>query len=234
MAWSRRARTSSRERAPKVVRLAPFQPQLSPPCQTAELGLKPVVVATADRLESRRLFDEAGDLGQIASKVVARPRARGGKRSELGQLVHQRVDRAVPVEGIAAPGLRKIAVLAKTVHRAAQLLARGLPARSASEDAAYALRRIGQNPLEPALESFVRKRLGLFLGSNFEERVDPCLDRPLMEKVAAEGVDRADARELQFLERAVQPIALLGRRLRSRPSRSRCGGEASSHRPPSR
>ena len=66
------------------------------------------------------------------------------------------------------------------------------------------------------LEGFVRKRLGLFFRSNLEERVDPCLDRPLMKKVAAEGVDRADARKLQFLERAVQPIAFLARRFRPR------------------
>ena len=69
--------------------------------------------------------------------------------------------------------------------------------------------------LEPALESFVGKRLGLLLGGDLEERIDPCLDRPLVQKVAAEGVDRADAGELQFLERAVQPVALLGRCLGS-------------------
>ena len=35
-----------------------------------------------------------------------------------------------------------------------------------------------------------------------------------MEKIAAKGVDRADTSELQLLERAVEPIAFLARRLR--------------------
>ena len=104
----------------------------------------------------------------------------------------------------------------RLLHGAAQLLARGLPARSASENASNALRRIGENPLEPALEGFVGKRFGLLLGGNFEERVNPCLDRSLVQKVAAEGVNRADTSEFQLLERAVEPVALLGCRPGSR------------------
>ena len=45
---------------------------------------------------------------------------------------------------------------------------------------------------------------------DFEERVNSCLDRSFMQKVAAEGVYRADTSEFQVLERALQPVALLG------------------------
>ena len=216
MAWSRRARTSSRDRAPKVVRWAPFQLQLLSRDRPAELRLEPVVVATANRLESGRLFDEAGDLGEIAREAVVGPRTRGCERPELGQLVHERVDRAAPVEGITPPGRWKIAVLAETLHSAAQFLSRGLSARSASENSPNALWRIGERALEPALESFVSERFSLILGGDLEERIDPCLNRPLMQKVAAEGVYRADAGEFQLLKRADQPVALLRRRQGSR------------------
>ena len=71
--------------------------------------------------------------------------------------------------------------------------------------------------LEPALESLVGKSLGLVLGSNLEQRIDPGLDRPLAEKIAAEGVDRADARELEFLERASSRSRCSRRCFRSGP-----------------
>ena len=103
-----------------------------PPCQTAHLGLKPVVIATADSLHAGRLFNETCNLCQIAGKIIVGPRARGSKTSELGHLVDQRVDGATPVEGIPPPPFWKIAALAKAVHRVPQLFARGL-ARSASE-----------------------------------------------------------------------------------------------------
>ena len=101
-------------------------------------------------------------------------------------------------------------MLAEILHSTAQLLARGLPARSASENPSDALRRIGERTLEPVFESFFSKRLGLILGGDFEERVNPCLDRSFMQKVAAEGVNRPDTSEFQLLESTVQPVALLG------------------------
>jgi hypothetical protein len=102
-----------------------------------------------------------------------------------------------------APGLWKIAVPVEALHRSAQLLSRGLHARSASENPSNALRRIGESALEPALESFVGERFSFFLGGGFEERVNPRLDQPFVQKVAAEGVYCADTSEFKLLESAL-------------------------------
>jgi hypothetical protein len=107
-----------------------------------------------------------------------------------------------------------------------------LHAGSASENPANALRRIGERALEPALERFVSKGFGRLLGGDFEERVNSCLDRSFMQKVAAEGVYRADTSEFQVLERppaGPAPRVPLG----LSPFRFRSGGEASSRRRPS-
>ena len=107
-------------------------------------------------------------------------------------------------------------MLAETLHSPAQLLARGLSARPASENSPNALWWIGERALEPALESFVSEPFRLILGGDFEEWINPCLNRPFMQKVAAKGVYRADASEFQLLKRMDQPVALLRRRQGSR------------------
>ena len=117
--------------------------------------------------------------------------------------MHEPVDRAVPVKGIAAPGLWKIAMLAEALHGVAHLLPRELHAGSASENPANAFRRIGERALEPTLEGFVSKGFGCLLGGDFKQGVNPCLDRSFVQKVAAEGVYRADTSEFQVLERAL-------------------------------
>src|SRR6516162_1357533 len=182
------------------------------PGQSAQLCLEPVIVATADRLDSGRFFDKARDLGEVAGEAVVGPRTHGCPPAELRQLVHETVDRVLPVEGITAPALGKIAVLAKALHCAAQLLPRGLHARSPPENPSNTLRRIGERALEPALERFVGKRFGCILRGDFEERVNPCLDWSFVQKVAAEGVYCADSGEFQVLECQLQPVALLGSR----------------------
>ena len=58
------------------------------------------------------------------------------------------------------------------------------------------------------VKCFVGQRLRLLVGSNLEQRIDPGLDGALVKKVAAKGVDRADARELEFLEGAIEAGAL--------------------------
>ena len=115
-------------KGPKSCPLGAFPGPTPPSCDTTKLRLESVVVAIANRLQPGRLFDEAGNLCQIAGKVILRPRARGRERSEPSQVIHQSVDGAAPVEGLAPPRLRKIAVLAKSLHRTTQLFARGLPA----------------------------------------------------------------------------------------------------------
>ena len=54
----------------------------------------------------------------------------------------------------------------------------------------------------------------------------PRLDRPLVQKIAAEGVDRADARELELLQRQIEPPALLRSAVGARLLRFRCADAA--------
>jgi hypothetical protein len=99
-------------------------------------------------------------------------------------------------------------VLAQLVHGCAQLLSRYNPFGPAPQQAANALRRIGKDCLEPAIKCFVSKGLRLVFGNKLEEWVDPGLDWALVKKVPAKGVNRADARELEFLEGAIKSSAL--------------------------
>ena len=71
-------------------------------------------------------------------------------------------------------------------------------ARAATEDAADPFGRVGERLLEPAVEGAPEERAGDVLGRDLEERIDPRLDRPLAEEIAAEGVNRADPRLLEL------------------------------------
>ena len=104
-------------------------------------------------------------------------------------------------------------MFAQAVHGRAQLLTRHHPIGPAPQHAANAFGRIGEHPLEPAIKGFVRKGLRFLVGGNLEQRVDARLDRALVKKVGAEGVDRTDARQLQLLQRTIEPSAVfrLGR-----------------------
>jgi hypothetical protein len=99
-------------------------------------------------------------------------------------------------------------VLAQAVHGSAQLLAWHDPLGPAPQDPANAFGRVGKNCLEPPIKGFIGKRLRFLVGSNLEQRIDGGLDGALVKKVAAEGVDRTDARKLEFLEGAIEPGAL--------------------------
>jgi hypothetical protein len=44
----------------------------------------PVIIAAADRLDSGCLFDEVGDLGEIAGEVIVGPQTRGSQPPEAG------------------------------------------------------------------------------------------------------------------------------------------------------
>ena len=101
-------------------------------------------------------------------------------------------------------------MFAQAVHGRAQLLTRHHPIGPAPQHAANAFGRIGEHPLEPAIKGFVRKGLRFLVGGNLEQRIDPGLDGTLVKKVAAKGVDRTDARQLKFLEGAIEAGALFG------------------------
>ena len=103
--------------------------------------------------------------------------------------------------------MREIAMVAKRVHRTAQLIARRLAAATA-EKPAHPFRRVRKNTLEPGIIGLISQRAGLVFSGDREERVDARLDRPLAQEIAAEGVDGSHPREFEFLERLVQAVFL--------------------------
>src|SRR5262249_26608717 len=115
------------------------------------------------------------------------------------------------------PGPRKIAMLAQRLHRRSQELLRRIEARSPPQDAARALRRVREDTLQPALERLISQRRRLIVIEHLEDRIDSGLDGSLAEKVAAKGVDRADAGKFEFFQRPIEPRALLRRGVHSRP-----------------
>jgi hypothetical protein len=178
--------------------------------ESAQPGLEAVVIAAVDRFEARYLFDEALDLQEITGQGVVRLRTLSRVRAERSEIGDQGIDFVVAVEDVAAPGGREITMLAEAHHRPAQQLARHDVFRAPPQQAADALRRIGKDSLEPAIEGLVEESLRLLLGRDLEQRVDAGLDWALVQKVAAEGMDRANARQLQFLKGPIKPGTLLG------------------------
>src|SRR5215469_3369739 len=53
--------------------LGAFPAPAPKPGQTAQLGLEPIIVTAADRLDPCRLVHEAGNLGEIAGEVILGP-----------------------------------------------------------------------------------------------------------------------------------------------------------------
>src|SRR5262245_43258513 len=113
--------------------------------------------------------------------------ARSGNLSQLRELTQQHVNGAVAVERIAPPGLGKVTVLAQRVNRGSQLLLRGIEARP-PQDAAWPLRRVHEDSLQPAFERFISQCVSFLFRDHLEDGVDAGLDRPLTKKVAAEGM----------------------------------------------
>jgi hypothetical protein len=183
------------------------------PREPAQLGLEAVVVASAHALALAELRDEAGDLLEVAGEPVVRTLGASGQLSDAGQLLHHGVDLRLARERIPPPGLGEVAVLHECAHRPAQLLARCLrarPARAPAQHATHPLRRVGQRPLPPGIEGRLEQTLLLVLGRHLEQGVHTGLHGPGAQQIRAEGVDRADVRLLQLLERRLEPHAPRG------------------------
>ena len=99
-------------------------------------------------------------------------------------------------------------MLGQAVHGSAQLLAWHDPLGPAPQHAANAFGRVGKDCLEPPIKRFIGERLRFLVGSNLEQRIDAGLDGAFVKKVAAKGMDGSDARQLKFLEGAIEPGAL--------------------------
>ncbi len=61
---------------------------------------------------------------------------------------------------------------------------------------------------EPSIERPTQQGVRFVLRSDLEQRIDAGLDRPLLEQVAAERMDRADARLFELFERSVEARVL--------------------------
>ena len=92
----------------------------------------------------------------------------------------------------------------------AQHFTRSLAFRPASEDAAYSLWRVGERRLKPALKCPIGNVSSLVLRHNFKQRIHPCLDRPLAQQIAAEGMNGVDSGKLELLQRLFEARPLLG------------------------
>ena len=186
--------------------------------ELAELGLESVVVARAHALAKPVLLHPARDVLQVLREPVV---GVGRARRERGQALEGlqgRVDGAIAIEGNATPGGGKVAVLDPIARRSEERLAGALgrrPPRPTTQEAPDALGRLVEGLLEPIVERSLEEA-GRRVGSrDLEHRVDARLDRALTKQVAAEGVDRGDARQLEGLEGGHQaPAGLLALRAR--------------------
>jgi hypothetical protein len=204
----RLARDAWRELAPALAHPVPARLAAG---EIAQLRLETVIVAARRLLAQPDLADPARDLRQVLRQPVVRRRRARREIGELAELLHDRVDGRLAGERQALPTRVEIGVIHQLRERALEIGARTLgaeAARSTAQDAAHALGRIGQRALEPALEGAREQAPLLVLVGHREERVDAGLDRPLVQQVGAEAMDRADARELELLERALEVRAL--------------------------
>jgi hypothetical protein len=149
-------------------------------------------------------------LAEVSSQVVPRRGSFGTEFTEFGQAADQFIDLAQPVKRVASPGRRKVSMLCEASGSIAKGVARLLPPRSAPEDASYAIGRIGERVLEPAIECAVHEVARSVFRRNLKKWINPCLDRTLAQQIAAESVDRANARELKLRRSLRQPRGSLG------------------------
>jgi hypothetical protein len=97
---------------------------------------------------------------------------------------------------------------ARRVEQGRARAARIGAARTPAQQASHALGRIRERRLEPIVERTLEQPRRLVGRRNREQRVDARLDGAFLEQIAAERVDRRDARELELLERGVEPAPL--------------------------
>ncbi len=204
--------------------------------QLQKLRLQSVVIAAAHGLEPRRLVDEASNPGQRLSEPVLAVAAIG-ELADGFEFGDQRVDFRLARKGFVMPPAIEITPFAELPRGAAQDRARAVASRLATaQNPADGRFRIGQRRFEPSIEGASEQRAPLVLGGDLEQRIDACLDRPLVQQVGAKRMDRSDARLFEMRQgclkqRDADPAAF------SDPgacARSRCADAASTLRPPSR
>ena len=168
--------------------------------QLHEGGLDGIVVAALQALADHEVVAEPAQPPQLPVEPVALVRARLKARGQGVHALDQLGDAGLAIEIRPAPRRRQIAPASQQPAGCAQAVGRpfiGPPPRAPAQRAAHAFRRVVQDGFEPAVEGLAVEGLGLGLVQHLEPRIDPGLDRPLLEEVLAEAVDRADPRFLQ-------------------------------------
>ncbi len=130
-----------------------------------------------------------------------------GQRREFPDPVHGTVQLGLAVERQGTlPGGPEIPMVGEPLGRLTERT--GRPARVATviaaQRAAQPGRGVGEGFLEPALERPPEKAPRFLFGGHLEGRVDPRLDRSLLEQIRAEPMDRPDVGEFQLGERPLQ------------------------------
>ena len=123
-------------------------------------------------------------VAQAANRLGAHPQGivlRDWMSRQLGDIVlqhHQRVDRAFAIERVARPRRREIPPLRELPGCLAQAIDWTILAaeRRAAQRATDAIRRIGQDVLQPSAEGFVEEPRRCRFGQYVEERIDTGLD----------------------------------------------------------
>src|SRR5262249_4065792 len=136
--------------------------------EIAQLGFETVVVArTAHRFLGPELGHETSHVHEVLHEVVVLRFRLGDIGGELRQPLDYVVERSFAVERISAPGAVEIALLDEVGSCSLQYEARAESvaiARATPQDAAHALGWIGQDGLEPALETLAVQALFFLLG----------------------------------------------------------------------
>ena len=217
--------------------IASCPPQLLCACKIAQLRFEPVVVAAAHCFEP-------GRLSRTKRAISARLRASRSPGQELLRAKRHRRSASARINasiapsrsnGIAPPGRAEIAMLAEAVHGALRSCSRG----GSSLDRRRRMRRTPSGGSASAAcnqrsKASSASAAASSSASNLKTGSTPASTGRSLQKVAAEGVDRADARKLQLFERAVEPRALFAASRPRAPARSRGAAAASSRRPLSR
>ena len=174
-----------------------------------ELVLEHVVVALpADLLLGTELLHETPHVVEVLVEIVAVAVALVGLLGEEEHALHEIVDLSLPLERLDPPRGGEVPDVDEPEACVAKLVdGPELAEHALAQQAAHARRRVRQRALEPPIEDAVVEPARLLLGCDLEARVDARLQRPLLQQVRAEAVDRADVRFLELEEPPVEPRA---------------------------
>ena len=145
--------------------------------------------------------------------VVALDRL-GGQIGERFQPRAERLDGGFAVVIGTPPWRVVIAPLTQSARRHAQPLDRAIirivvesPSHRPAQRSTHAFARVAELFVQPRRKHLVEQRIRLRVGQHRKCRIDPRLDRTLPQQVGAEGVNGADVRFFEIVDRGVEQRA---------------------------